>query len=433
MTDEMVAADFSEAKPNRRRVVRRDERTFRVRLACEALVAEGKPFRYADVAARAEMAHSTLFRYPELHDMVEQARQRAAETAAAASVWKSTLPERNPGPAGDADPATPDALDGATLPAAGEMSVAELAGVYLSGRVARGELQANSARVAQERLAGLVDLCGPLAPSALTRPMLVRWQETVGHLAPSTRRHYISQVRRFCAWLAVEGFVAADPAVTLAMPREPRRAPRALGRKDVVALEKTAAGAARAPWAAPVVALMVGCGLRCVEISRLDLADYDDAKLTVTVRGKGGHQRVLPVPRSAAKALRRYIAERGPAAGPLFKAGGSKGSPDGRLSARWISRRTGQLLAQAGVHTPGDGRSAHALRHTAASDVLDRCHDVRIVQQMLGHESLATTQIYLRSADLGALREAMSGRDYSKAARKAKKKKASRTKAGARP
>ena len=64
----------------------------------------------------------------------------------------------------------------------------------------------------------------------------------------------------------------------------------------------------------------------------------------------------------------------------------------------------------------GDGVSAHALRHTAASDVLDRCHDVRTVQAMLGHVSIATTQIYLRRADLSRMREAMAGRDYRPAA-----------------
>jgi site-specific recombinase XerC len=59
-----------------------------------------------------------------------------------------------------------------------------------------------------------------------------------------------------------------------------------------------------------------------------------------------------------------------------------------------------------------DGVGPHALRHTAASDVLDRCNNVRTVQEMLGHSSLATTQIYLRRASLGQLREAMEGRDY---------------------
>jgi integrase len=96
----------------------------------------------------------------------------------------------------------------------------------------------------------------------------------------------------------------------------------------------------------------------------------------------------------------------------LLLAVGSKSPDDRRISARWISKRIGRLMADAGIHRPGDRRTAHALRHTAASDVLDRCHDVRTVQQMLGHASLQSTEVYLRRADLNRLRRAMSGRVY---------------------
>ncbi len=439
MTRKMVAADSLASKRKRAAPVLGAERLWRVRLACEALVAEGRPFRFVDVTDKAGLPLNALHRDPALHELVRQARVDAASKAAAAAVWTSTLPARSHDAETVEESVPLGAIENGALPGPGELNVGELAANYLAGRVERGELQANSARVAQERLAGFVDRCGHLAPSALTRPMLLRWQATVGRLAPSTRRHYIGQVRRFCAWLTVEGLVASDPAVTLVMPREPRRAPRALSRADVASLQASASESERqargAPWAAPVIALMVGCGLRCVEVSRLDLADYDDYKKTVTVRGKGGHERVLPVPAVAAKVLEAYIAQRGAVAGPLFKASGSKSAPDGRISARWISRRTGRLMAQAGVHHAGDGRSAHALRHTAASDVLDKCKDVRVVQQMLGHESLATTQIYLRSADLGRMRKAMAGRDYSKPAKvktagKKARKKAEKAAAG---
>ena len=74
-------------------------------------------------------------------------------------------------------------------------------------------------------------------------------------------------------------------------------------------------------------------------------------------------------------------------------------------------------MAAAGLkNRPRDGVSAHALRHTAASDVMDRCHELRTVQAMLGHASIAATEIYLRRANLGQLREAMEGRDYRRAA-----------------
>lgn len=413
MTEKMVVD--AQRPASGRRMVRASERVIRVRLACEALVAEGKAFRFADVAARAEMATSTLFRYPELHEIVLAARVAAAERAAQTAVFSSRLPAAA---AGDPDDeAAFGAVEEGALPGPGELSIAELAGRYTSGRVRRGEMSPESGKVAETRLAGLVARCGHLSPTALTRQMLLRWQATIGKLSPTSRRHYIGDVQRFCRWLVAEELIPSDPSAALVRPREPRRAPRALAHKQVAALLASLADPERLyqsiGWESAAIALMLGCGLRCVEVSRLDLADYDEWEQTLAVHGKGGHQRVLPIPAASAKALDRYIAERGTADGPMFLATGSKASPDGRLSAAWISKRTAKLMAQAGVHRPGDGRSAHALRHTAASDVLDRCHDVRTVQQMLGHASLATTQIYLRSADLGTLREAMSGRDYA--------------------
>ncbi len=430
MTRRKLADDPSRLN---RAPVRAPERLIRVRLACDALIAEGKPFRFADVAARAQVALSALHLCSESHKMIADARRRVAEAVSKTpAVWTSTLASRS---AHEVEPDEVSACDGqeeGARPGPGELSVAEQAVRYLSGRVERGELQANSARVAQVRLSGLIARCGHLSPSALSRPMLLRWQATIGLvLSTSARRHYIGEVKRFTAWLAAEDLIASDPAASLVVPREPRRAPRALSRQDVTALMASLPGRIEdiggSGWEATAIALMVGCGLRCVEVSRLDLADFDDWERTLTVHGKGGHERVLPVPAATAKILEAYIAQRGSVAGPLFKATGSKALPDGRLSPAWISKRTGRLMAQAGVHRHGDGRSAHSLRHTAASDVLDRCKDVRVVQEMLGHQSLATTQIYLRRADLDTLRKAMSGRDYSKlpekkdSAKKAKK------------
>ena len=420
MTRRKLADDPSRLK---RAPVRTPERLIRVRLACDALIAEGKPFRFADVAARAQVALSALHLCSESHTMIADARQRVAEAASKTpAVWTSTLASRS---AHEVEPDEVSACDGqedGPLPGPGELSVGELAAKYLAGRVQRGELQANSARVAEVRIGSLVARCGHLSPSALSRPMLQRWQATIGLvLSTSARRHYIGEVKRFTAWLLVEELIASDPAASLVVPREPRRVPRALPRNDVTtllaSLPEPLPSDRGSGWEATAIALMVGCGLRCVEVSRLDLADFDEWERTLTVHGKGGHERVLPVPAKTAEVLEAYVTRRGSVAGPLFKATGSKTLPDGRLSPAWISKRTGRMMAQAGVHRHGDGRTAHALRHTAASDVLDRCKDVRVVQEMLGHQSLATTQIYLRRADLDTLRKAMSGRDYSKPAK----------------
>lgn len=289
-----------------------------------------------------------------------------------------------------------------------QTTVAEFAALWLRERELRSELTGRSVSVERARLASLIALYGRSSPDALDRRAVLDWQSTIGHLAPATRRATVGAVGRFLRWLYAENRTGADLSAYLVKVREPRRAPRALNPSDVATvIEACPSARSRA-----IIVLMVELGLRCVEVSRLDIDDYNASSSTIFVRGKSGNERVLPLTRRAEEHLRRYLSERGTGSGPLFLAVGSKRSPDGRISAKWISKRIGRLMRDAGVHKPGDRRTAHALRHTAASDVLDRCHDIRAVQQMLGHQSLATTEIYLRRADLGRLRQAMEGREY---------------------
>jgi site-specific recombinase XerC len=115
------------------------------------------------------------------------------------------------------------------------------------------------------------------------------------------------------------------------------------------------------------------------------------------VRGKADHERELPVPTDVALLLHAHLGGRDH--GPLLGMG-----------AALISRRVSGWMDAAGLKArPYDGVSAHALRHTMASDMLDRCGNVRTVQAALGHQSLATTQRYLRPASLEQLRAAMGG------------------------
>lgn len=158
---------------------------------------------------------------------------------------------------------------------------------------------------------------------------------------------------------------------------------------------------------------MVQCGLRCVEVSRADVADWDPVAQRVFVRGKFGHERWVPVPEEAAEALSAYLAAAGHSSGPLFRAIGSKGGNDGRLSPAWISRKMALIMHEAGVHDWGDGRSAHAMRHTFATDVSRRTSDLLVLRDLLGHASLATTQIYLGNASEDRLRSAVEGRRYT--------------------
>jgi integrase len=163
--------------------------------------------------------------------------------------------------------------------------------------------------------------------------------------------------------------------------------------------------------ATAMVWLMVGQGCRCVEVSNLDLDDYDPRALTIRLRGKFGHERELPVTVEVARALDDYINETGRVPGPLIR---SLVNQYDRLGPTTISDYMGRWMRAAGIKSRNyDGKSAHGLRRTAASDVMDRTRDIHAVQAMLGHANIETTTMYLRPVAMDTLREAMEGRTYS--------------------
>lgn len=279
---------------------------------------------------------------------------------------------------------------------------------YVGGRRRRGEVSARTAKNLRCHLYSLDRSFGNRPLVQLRRRAIDRWLETIGDHAPNTRRNMLGNVRGFCRWLEEQGHVAADPTEGVPRIRRPRTVPRALPALDVAHL----LAACPDQRARLIVALMAGCGLRCIEVSRLSIEDYDPAARTVSLTGKGGHQRVLPVPDFVHHELSGYLNVAGiPMGGPLIR---SERVPYRGLSATTISTYVSRWFEAAGIkHGRWNGRSAHALRHTCASDVLDGGADLRTVQEMLGHEQLSSTAIYLRRAHIGQLREAMEGRDYS--------------------
>ncbi len=246
--------------------------------------------------------------------------------------------------------------------------------------------------------------CRPL--NHLNGAEIKRWMTASDHLAASTRRNYLSCVRSFARWLVESGRVTKDPTSGIKPPRQSRSVPRAMRTSSIAQL------LAYLPddrsrlmfW------LMVGLGLRCCEVANLELSDYDEKAQVLRIVGKGGHERILPVTIEVRSAIAAYLGVRGMVSGPFLQ---KYSRQKGGLSAGTISQCMSKWMTEAGVKTArGDGVSAHALRHTAASDVLDQCHDLRVVQQMLGHVSLTTTSIYLRRACLDDMRNAMEGRPY---------------------
>ncbi len=284
-----------------------------------------------------------------------------------------------------------------------------LAHQYVLGRQRRAEVNSRTAGNMIGHLTSLDRSFGRRPMSQLNRRAIERWLETIGTRAPETRRNMLGTVRGFCRWLVREGVVDEDPCKDVARIRRPRTVPRAMPSADVGQL----IDACPDQRARAIVALMVGCGLRCIEVSRLLIQDVDPAARTISVVGKGDHERVLPIPSFVHREVMDYLNVVGvPAGGPLIRA---HRTPAG-LSAGTISTYVSRWMDDAGIkHGPYNGRSAHALRHTCASDVLDGGADLRTVQELLGHAQLSSTAIYLRRAHIGQLRDAMEGREYRSA------------------
>jgi site-specific recombinase XerD len=283
---------------------------------------------------------------------------------------------------------------------------------YLWDRYGRGEINLRSTRVLADRLRLLINSFGAARPiGQLSRAAVLDWQRSVGAHAPASRRAYLSTVRTFCGWAVDNGYLVADPTARMRPVREPRRVPRALAPDQVGRLLAFCAGNRRDT---AIVWLMVGCGLRAMEVTGLTFGDWAPYDRTLRVRGKGGHERLLPVPGSVADALDAYLDEAGRYDGPLIRpTARTAWDRDTPLKASALTVHLSELMTRAGVkRAPGDGISGHALRHTCASDVMERCKNIRTVQAVLGHASLSSTEIYLRQANLAQMRDALEGRAY---------------------
>jgi integrase/recombinase XerC len=261
---------------------------------------------------------------------------------------------------------------------------------YVTDRAARGELTAGSAYQIGWRLRTLAHCHPGLPVGDLSAGHVADWQRRTGGQSPAARRYYLSSLRVFCRWAAAAGLLDADPTAGTARVREPRAVPRALSPGRVARLVMVLPD----DRARLIVGLMHQAGLRCVEVSRLTAADWDSSAAVLRVVGKAGHVRELPVLDDLAAMLNR-------------RAAGRSGRLVGLSPAR-ISVLVSRWLDAAGLKTAAyDGISAHALRHSAASDLLDGCGDVRLVQEFLGHVSLATTERYLRRRSTAEIRAAM--------------------------
>lgn len=219
-------------------------------------------------------------------------------------------------------------------------------------------------------------------------------------LARATLARRGAAARAFLRWAHSAGLTASDPSARLASPKVPRTLPTVLSpaaaarlldtaRDDALAAEGDERPAALRAWAA--AELLYGSGIRVGELVAIDQNDVDVGERLVRVLGKGGKERVVPFGVPAARALTAWLDDGRP---ELAHAGTGAallvGDRGGRWGQRQVREAVHRLAARAGV----DDVAPHALRHSAATHLLQGGSDLRSVQEVLGHANLATTQRY---------------------------------------
>lgn len=276
---------------------------------------------------------------------------------------------------------------------------------YVLGRYRRGEIAAPTRDAITYSLSTLCDSFGNRPPSSLGRKAVDRWLETLADRAPATRRNYLSRGRAFARYLMAEGIIARDPFAHVPAIREPRREPVTLTRTQVEQLHQALPDLR----ARLIVEMMDGLGARCCEMANLHVEDYDASKARVVLRGKAGHERLVTLPAATQAMLEQYLDSYGIGTGPLIR---NRNDPAAGLKAATFSHYLRNWMWAAGVKRRAlDGRSAHALRRTCGSELMEATGDVRVVQAVLGHARIETTaRFYLRTVALTRMAEAMAAR-----------------------
>jgi integrase/recombinase XerC len=221
------------------------------------------------------------------------------------------------------------------------------------------------------------------------------WAVSQRDSAKSTLARKSAAVRSFTAWLAVEKLVTADPGQRLKSPKAERHLPKVVAKdslNEVFSHLKTLAetGDANSVRDRLVFEMLYATGCRVSELCSLDLLAVDLGRNIIRVMGKGSKERVVPFGLPARDALDAWLNVRAslqPITGEQALLINAKGK---RLGVRAVY----QLVASLLINTPTGVAGPHALRHTAATHLLDGGADLRAVQELLGHASLSTTQIY---------------------------------------
>ena len=213
----------------------------------------------------------------------------------------------------------------------------------------------------------------------------------------------LSAIRTFFRFLHLEDRVPNDPVRTLRSPRIEKRLPGHATRGNIEAVFFGAeAGAAENTFRGTrnlvILELLYGSGLRLSELHGLDLSDLELGQEQAKVLGKGSKERLVPITGSARRAIGRYLPRR-------LEVGDGSFAPDREAlllnpAGKRLSRRSIQTVVRRFLDdaAPGEGLSAHALRHSFATHLLDAGADLMAVKELLGHVSLSTTQVYTHTS-----------------------------------
>jgi integrase/recombinase XerC len=238
-----------------------------------------------------------------------------------------------------------------------------------------------------------------VAPTQLTLPVVRSWlaAQAGAGAARTTLARRTSAVKTFTAWALRSGLIDADPATRLQVPKAHRTLPAVLRQDQALdAMNAAESGAQQGdPLALRdrlIVEMLYATGIRVSELCGLDVDDVDTSRRLLRVLGKGNKQRTVPFGEPAMRALESWLAEGRPAlatatSGPALLLG-ARGKRIDPRQARTVVHQT--MSAVDGAPDIGP----HGLRHSAATHLLEGGADLRVVQELLGHSTLATTQLY---------------------------------------
>lgn len=279
---------------------------------------------------------------------------------------------------------------------------------YTADRLARGELSPSSVPVIEAVLRRWLHHVNNAPPQEWTRDQVATWVHDPA-VRPATRKSRLTKLRPFVRWMIERDLMAHDPTIGIARIRVPLGRPRDLTVEEVQVLLAIAPDRR----ARLIILAMAHLGLRCGDLARVRVEDIDSRRRRLLVRGKGGRgepTHEVPIPAELWDAIAAWIRATGVRSGPLLR---SYQDPTSGLTPKWVGDMVVDLMWTAGIKQfPGDGISAHSLRHSCAQLLVDAGTDVRIVQSVLGHRDQRTTEGYVRR-DPAGLVDALDARRFA--------------------